>query len=139
MTIGPINANYVKVTNGMLMIIIHFGAIYYVFEAVSVRLEPKDQIGVIMILAPLTATFVTLFLKDLVKGETAAGNASLTYSARFSAITVFLTVLYGLVIFFIFYNYLKNQDIGADMLKLYVGLITIIGGFVGIVYGELFK
>jgi hypothetical protein len=135
-----IPSSYVKNSNGVLMIAIHFGAIYYVFESVSARLEPKDQLSVVMILAPLTAAFVSLFLKDLVKSATVGATTSPDYNVPFAGITLLLTVLYGLVIFFILFNYLKNQDIGPDMLKTYIGVIeTIIGGFVGILYGELYK
>jgi hypothetical protein len=113
------------------MIAIHFGAIYFTFESVSARLEPKDQIAVVMILSPLTATFVTLFLKDLVKPQNIAGGTALEFSLSFSGVTVLLTILYGLTIFFILINFLKNQDVGPDMLKLYIGVIeTVIGSFV---------
>ena len=135
-----INGTYVKNANGILMIAIHFGAIYYVFKSVSARLEPKDQIAVVMILAPLTATFVSLFLKDLVKGATITAVQDITFNSSFSGVTVLITILYGLTIFFILTNYLKNLDVGPDMLKLYIGVIeTVIGGFVGIVYAELYK
>src|ERR1700745_439482 len=42
--------------------------------------------------------------------------------------------------FFLLNNYLKNQDVGPDMLKLYIGVIeTVAGGFVGTVFAELYK
>jgi hypothetical protein len=131
----------VKNTNGLLMLFIHFGAIYFVFERVSARLKPEDQLGVVMILAPLTATFVTLFLKDAVRNASGAEPGSVeNYTVSFAGITVLITILYGATIFFILYNFVNNTDVGPDMLKLYIGIIeTVIGGFVGIVYGELFK
>jgi hypothetical protein len=66
----------VKNTNGLLMLFIHFGAIYFVFQRVSARLKPEDQLAVVMILAPLTATFVTLFLKDAVRNARGQVEAS---------------------------------------------------------------
>jgi hypothetical protein len=135
-----VKSTSVKNVNGILMIAIHFGALYYVFESVSARLEPKDQIAVVMILAPLTATFVSLFLKDLVKNAAVIGTRESTFNVSFSGVTVLITILYGLTIFFILSNYLTNLDVGPDMLKLYIGVIeTVIGGFVGIVYAELYK
>jgi hypothetical protein len=123
------------------MLLIHFGAIYFVFLRVSARLKPEDQLAVVMILAPLTATFVTFFLKDAVRnarGQVEVGVDK--YTGSFAAITVLITLLYGATIFFILYNFVDNTDVGPDMLKLYIGVIeTVIGGFVGIVYGELFK
>src|SRR5258708_1045328 len=133
-------SSYVKNANGILMITIHFGAIYYIFQSVSARLEPKDQLSVVMILAPLTAAFVSLFLKNLVKSATATETKKLTFTASFAFVTVFLTILYGGTIFFLLSNFLQNQDVGPDMLKLYVGVIeTVVGGFVGIVYAELYQ
>jgi hypothetical protein len=130
---------YVKNANGILMIVIHFGAIFYIFQGVSARLEPKDQIALVMILSPLTAAFVSLFLKDAVKKARQVVDDAY-YSVSFASVTVLLTVLYGATLLFILFNFLKNTDINADMLKLYIGVIeTIIGGFVGIVYGELYK
>ena len=131
----------VKYTNGLLMLFVHFGAIYFVFERVSARLKPEDQLSIVMILAPLTATFVSLFLKDAVRHARRQGEPEKDdFTAAFAIITVLITVLYGATIFFILQNYLSNTDIGPDMLKLYVGVIeTVIGGFVGILYAELFK
>jgi DMSO reductase anchor subunit len=130
----------VKNVNGVLMVGVHFGAIYYVFERVSKRLEPEDQLAVVMILAPLTAAFVSLFLKDAVRHAKFQVRVEEEYTLGFSLITILITILYGATIFFILSNYLKNEDIKPEMLKLYVGVIeTVIGGFVGIVYGELFK
>jgi hypothetical protein len=129
-----------KNSNGILMIAIHFGAIGYVFESVSARLEPKDQISVVMILAPLTAAFVTLFLKDLVKRAIVGQATEPPYTSSFAGVSILLTILYGITIFFILLNFLKNQDVGPDMLKLYIGVIEIVAGtFVGTVYAELYK
>src|SRR5882724_2250935 len=81
-----------------------------------------------------------MFLKDLVKTAPAGSPEPNPYKPEFAAITIVLTILYGATVFFILNHYLHNQDVGADMLKLYIGLIeTVIGGFVGIVYGELYK
>jgi hypothetical protein len=122
------------------MIAIHFGAIFYIFDSVSARLEPKDQLAVVMILAPLTAAFVSLFLRDLVRGATVGAIPEITYTNAFAAVAILLTLLYGVTVFFLLNNYLKNQDVGPDMLKLYIGVIeTIAGGFVGTVFAELYK
>src|SRR5262249_5628408 len=135
---ASMKANHVKNANGILMIAIHFGAIFYIFREVSARLEPKDQIALVMILSPLTATFVSLFLKDLVRHSQLVQAE--VYNLGFSSVTIILTLLYGATLFFMLNNFLQNTDISADMLKLYVGVIeTVIGGFVGIVYGELYK
>ena len=135
-----VSAEYVKNVNGILMIATHFGAIYYIFEAVSARLEPRDQVALIMILSPLTAAFVSLFLKDLIKHQSPDTRQHLTFTATFAGVTVLLTILYGSTLFFMLHNFLKNQDVTAEILKTYVGVIeTVIGGFVGLVYGELYK
>jgi DMSO reductase anchor subunit len=134
------NGTLVKYANGLLMLCIHFGAIYFVFQRVSTRLRPEDQLAVVMILAPLTAAFVSMFLKDAVRHARQSAVEDDSFNVSFGVITILVTVLYGATIFFILQNYLTNVDVGPDMLKLYVGVIeTVIGGFVGILYGELFK
>ena len=93
-------SSYIKNTNGILMIAIHFGAIFYIFESVSARLEPKDQLALVMILAPLTAAFVSLFLRDLVKSATVGATPEIAYTNAFAAVTILLTLLYGITVFF---------------------------------------
>jgi hypothetical protein len=112
------------------MIATHFGALYYIFDAVSARLEPKDQLSLIMILSPLTAAFVSLFLKDLIKHQSPSTRQNLTFTAlSFAGVTALLTILYGSTLFFMLHNFLKNQDVIADILKTYVGVIEkVMGG-----------
>jgi hypothetical protein len=132
---------FAKLTIGTLLMVTHFGSIGFILIGGLSVLPFDTLISSILILTPLTVTYVTLFLKDLTRIQFVDSAVDLR-KIRPSAfiIQILFILLFASSLFTVIGTYIWHGSMTQDQFKIVLGVIeSAVGVFVGTITSAIFE
>jgi hypothetical protein len=129
---------------GFSLVAVHLLAAALCFYSLRPRVSPQDFLITMLILSPITATFMTSFVKDVVRNRSNIDSIGLSGGRpvpnAFAALALIFTGAFSIALVYIIADYVNGNNQSPDDLKVYLLIIEIVlGGSFGLVVDNLYE